>query len=325
MKPPEWKSNWIIFSSIVFIILLVSLAFFLNFISSLYSDIDISTIDLSRVNRRHKKIKMIIYIIKNNYFLAVGCSILLIFLNIAISGIISKLLPSLWGRELIVAFALVIFTELFVRYLTDQEFTKHWIFNPLLFKSAYLITCLAALPLRRIIKEKTLSSYKEQDLIRLMNNMEAENVLEPQEVRLLRAAFNFDEETIGKYFKLRKQVIFLSIEMNLKKIKQIYHKHRFTRYPVLTEKREVAGILNFKTLDLEMKSKNDNWHKFVEKRINFIPENTKLNVALEIFQRSRQHLAIVTDNKDKFIGIITLEDVLENLVGKIQDENEKKQ
>lgn len=111
--------------------------------------------------------------------------------------------------------------------------------------------------MRWIIKEKKLSPYREQDLIRLMSNLEAEKILEPQEARLLRAAFNFDEETIEKHFKPRRRTIFLSTKMTFKEIQQIYHKYRYTRYPVLSEEQKLVGILNFKTLDLEMKSKND--------------------------------------------------------------------
>ncbi|CAI2196995.1 15583_t:CDS:1, partial [Funneliformis geosporum] len=107
------------------------------------------------------------------------------------------------------------------------------------------------------IKEKKLSPYREQDLIRLMSNLEAENILEPQEVRLLRAAFNFDEETIEKYFKPRKKVIFLSTEMNFSEIQQVYFKYHYTRYPVLSKERKLVGVLNFKTLNLKMKDKNE--------------------------------------------------------------------
>jgi len=90
-----------------------------------------------------------------------------------------------------------------------------------------------------------------------MNNLEAENILEPQEAGLLRAAFNFDEETIERHFKPRRKVIFLSTEMNFKEIQQIYFKYHYTRYPVLSKERKLVGILNFKTLSLKMKNKND--------------------------------------------------------------------
>src|SRR3954469_3255181 len=67
---------------------LLTIAGFLNFISSLYSDIDISKIDLSRVSRRKKKIKRLIYIIKNNYFLFIGTSVLSVIFSVLISRII---------------------------------------------------------------------------------------------------------------------------------------------------------------------------------------------------------------------------------------------
>jgi CBS domain containing-hemolysin-like protein len=75
-------------ASIVVVVFLLILTGFFNFISSLYSDIDISKIDLSKVNRRKKKVKKLIYVIKNNYFLFVGTSVLSVLLNVAISRII---------------------------------------------------------------------------------------------------------------------------------------------------------------------------------------------------------------------------------------------
>jgi len=304
---------------------------FFNFVSSLYSDIDISKIDLSKLSRRKKKIKKIIYIIKNNYFLFVGTSVLSVILNVFISRIIFgggnlgiELRTGWVGSvtEILTILFLVLLTEILVRYLAEKEFAKRRIFNPFLLTSAHLITRIVAWPLRWIIKEKKLSPYREQDLIRLMSNLEAEKILEPQEARLLRAAFNFDEETIEKHFKPRRRTIFLSTKMTFKEIQQIYHKYRYTRYPVLSEEQKLVGILNFKTLDLEMKSKNDDWQNFIEKKINYLVLNTKLNAAFEACQKYCQHLAAVVNEQNKFIGIITLEDILETLVGEIKDENE---
>ncbi|RHZ37102.1 CBS domain-containing protein [endosymbiont GvMRE of Glomus versiforme] len=323
-----------IFANIIMIFLLLFITGFLNFISSLYSDIDISKVDLSKVNRRRKKVKKLIYIIKNNYFLFVGTSILSVVLNVVISRIIFGgffgqtliTLPSQeawsWVIEILTILLLVVFTEIFVRYLAEREFAKRRILNSFFLNSAHLITRMMAWPLRWVIKEKKLSPYREQDLIRLIGNLEAENVLEAQEVRLLKAAFNFDEESIAKHFRPRKKVILLSTKMTFKEIQQIYYKYHYTRYPVLSEERELVGILNFKTLGLEMKDKHDDWQKFIEKKINYLEVNAKLNTAFETCQKTCQHLIIVVDKQKRFIGIITLEDILENLVGKITDENE---
>ena len=319
-------------SIIILAAILLILAGFFNFISSLYSDVDISKVDLSKVNRKKKKIKKLIYIIKNNYFLFVGTSILSVVLNVFISRIIfggiggDVPIPIPEGLngylvEVFVILFLVIFTEIFMRYFAEREFIKRRMLNPFLLNSAYLITRAMAWPLRWIIKEKKLSPYREQDLIRLMGNLEAENVLEPQEVSLIKAAFNFDEKTIKDHFKLRKKVILLSTEMTFKEIQQVYYKYHYTRYPVLSEKRALVGILNFKTLSLKMNERDD-WRDFIEKKVNYLELDTKLNIAFAACQDTCQHLAVVIDKQKKFIGIITLEDILESLVGKITDESE---
>jgi len=92
-----------------------------------------------------------------------------------------------------------------------------------------------------------------------MSNLEAERLLEPQEARLLKAAFNFDEITIGKHFRPLKKTIFLSAEMNFKEIQKVYFKYRYTRYPVSSSTKknsDLIGIFNFKIFSLEAKDKN---------------------------------------------------------------------
>lgn len=315
---------------------------FLNFISSLYSDVDISKVDLSLVNRKKKRVKKILYIIKNSYFLFIGICVILVFFHIILSRIIIDdlfrkfLLEDLsfsankfwnkdfwWLPEMIVALFLASFTEILVRYLADRDFAKRRIFNPFLLDFTYVTTRIVSFPLKWMIKEKRISNYKERDLIRLMSNLEAENILEPQEARLIRAAFRFDDEEVNKIFCPRRKVIFLLTSMNFKEIQNIYYKHHFTRYPVLTENKEIFGILNFKTLNLNMYEKEDDWKEFVNKKVIYIPLSTKLNVVLDTLQKNHEHLAIIVE-KGKFVGIITLEDVLENLVGEIHDENEIK-
>ena len=129
---------------ISFILIFLFLAGFLNFISTLYSDIDISKIDLSRVSRRKKKIKMAIYIIKNNYFLFVGTSILSVILNIINTrmltdfGLLNKYV------EIFLIFLFVIITELLVRYFAEREFSKKRTLSPFLLNSAYIITRIVA-------------------------------------------------------------------------------------------------------------------------------------------------------------------------------------
>src|SRR3954454_4338773 len=123
------------FAYVVLASLLLFMAGFFNFISSLYSDIDISKINLSRVSRKRKKIKKLVYIIKNNYFLFVGTSVLSVIFNVFISRIIFEKigagenfisknpLVSLIAEILAILF-LVFLSEILVRYFAEKEFAK---------------------------------------------------------------------------------------------------------------------------------------------------------------------------------------------------------
>ena len=227
--------------------------------------------------------------------------------------------------EIIIAFFLAFVLEIFIRFLADKEVVKRQVTNYLFLDPAHFITYLMRQMLKWLIKPKKSFFYKEVDLIRLMSNLEAENLLEPQEARLLKAAFNFDEEPISKYFKPRKKTILLSAEMNFKEVQNVYFKYRYTRYPVLSEAKKgsnLIGIFNFKTFGLKAKDKNHHWLEFVNKKINYLDVDTKLSKAFEICQATGQHLAIVVSKKGQFIGIVALEDILETLVGQIKDENE---
>jgi len=115
------------------------LACFFNFLSSLYSEIDISKIDLSRINRKKKKIKKIIYVIKHNYFLFIGNSILSMILNIGVSKIVFWQYSIQLYQELLITFSFVLLTEILVRYLADRAFSKRLILNSFFLNSAYSI------------------------------------------------------------------------------------------------------------------------------------------------------------------------------------------
>lgn len=318
-----------IFSNIIipcFIWVLISL---LNFISSLYSGIDISKIDLSRLKRKkHKKVRRIIYIIRNNYLLFVGTSFFSAFLNLGLSKITFEKINLNFQEELIFIFFFIFSTEIFVRYLAELNFSKKLVLNSFFLNVTFFFTWTISSLLSWLIKEKKLSSYRETDLIRLINNLEAENVLEASEVKLVHSALNFDEKEVSSCFKPRKKIIFLSLKMNFKEVLQIYFKYHFTRYPVLSEENKLEGIFNFKLLTLKVKDlfwkqkKDYYWQTFINKKIIYLPLNTKLSKAFEILQSSRSHFAFVLDNKNKLVGIITLEDILETLVGDIKDESE---
>lgn len=320
----------VIFASVIF--LLLSFTAFLNLLSSLYSNVDISRLDLSRNSRQKSKTKKIIYVIQNSYLLFISVSVLCAVLNLVTSRIVfndiglSNFINNSqswvgWLVEFLVIFFLVFFTEILVYYLAERPLAKRWVLNSFLLNCAYYLIAWGIHPWsKNLIKGKKLSSYREKDLIQLVSNLEAEKTLEPQEARLLKAAFNFDEGIVGQHFRPRKKAILLSTKMTANEVWQVYYKYQYTRYPVVSEEKKIVGILNFKNLILsQAKREKNSWLSLIKKEVNYFQPQTKLNMALEACQRTGQKLALVANQQQKFIGIISRENILESLVGEMEE------
>ena len=96
----------------------------------------------------------------------------------------------------------------------------------------------------------------------------------------------------------------------------------FSRFPVFEEEIDsIVGLLYVKDLLKFMKSGDtNNWQKLIRTNLIFVPESKKINELLREFQSKKFHLAIVVDEFGSTSGIVTLEDIMEEIVGEIKDE-----
>lgn len=175
------------------------------------------------------------------------------------------------------------------------------------------------------VKNKNPTS-SEQELIELVKIIEQEGVLERGERDLIESAITFDEKSVYQAMQPKDRVRYIFSDSSSKVIKELYLKENYSRIPVLDSKtEEVIGILNVKDYISEMlQNKNPNLKDLITEPL-YLSKRTKLNQALELLQSERTHIAIVCNNKEKkdFNGIVTLEDILEELVGEIYDESDK--
>lgn len=166
----------------------------------------------------------------------------------------------------------------------------------------------------------------EQELIELISVIEREGVIEKAERDLIESAIKFDEKSVFEAMHPRSKIKFIYDNTSAKNIKQLYLEEKYSRIPVLDHiTGNVIGVLNIKEYIISMlETENPDLYKAMLPTI-FISKRAKLNEALELLQSERMHLAIVCNNKEKkdFSGIITLEDILEELVGEIYDETDE--
>ena len=164
-------------------------------------------------------------------------------------------------------------------------------------------------------------AHSEEELRLILTDSQAKGVLDLDQKKMLERVFDFANRSVRQVMVPSVEVVFLdlqnSLEDNLGKARQ----HRHTRYPLCDGTLDrVVGIIHVKDLFWH-RHVTETFHLELGKRpVQFVPENTYIKTLLTEFRETRTHLAIVVDEYGATIGIVTLEDILEELVGENQDE-----
>ena len=177
----------------------------------------------------------------------------------------------------------------------------------------------------KIIKsENTQPSVTEDELKYIVESIEEEGVLEQQESELVQSALEFDEKTAYDILTPRVDMVAIDVSEENDKIRDIVMQERFSRIPVYEDSIDnIIGILH--TRDYLEKLLDDETPDIREliQPAYFIYRSKKLSSLLADFKYKRLHIAVVTDDYGGTLGIVTMEDLLEQLVGEIWDEDEE--
>lgn len=174
------------------------------------------------------------------------------------------------------------------------------------------------------IKKEETPTVTEQELKFIVESIEDEGVLEKQESELVQHALEFDEKTVQEVLTPRVDMTTLDIEDDLQTNIGLVLTERFSRIPVCRGTSDrIIGILHTKDL-LEALVRGDaiDLASMVQPAF-FVYKTKKLSSLLADFKRNKTHVAIVTDDYGGTVGMVTMEDLLEELVGDIWDEDEE--
>lgn len=167
-------------------------------------------------------------------------------------------------------------------------------------------------------------SVTEDELKYIIESIEEEGVLEEIESEMVQSALEFDEKTVIEILTPRVDVVSIDIDDPIDEITRIVVSERFTRMPVYKDSIDnVIGILHTRDY-LEALSQGET--PDIEELIQpayFVYKTRKLSALLADFKRKKLHIAIVADEYGGMMGIVTMEDLLEELVGDIWDEDEE--
>lgn len=170
---------------------------------------------------------------------------------------------------------------------------------------------------------KSEPSVTEDELKCIIEEIEEQGVLEEQESDLVRSALEFDEITVNEILIPRVQVVGVEKNEPVEQIKEKFLTEMYSRFPVYDKTLDnITGIITnknfFKMLDEGKSNISD-----IIQSVSHISDLKLISEALKEMQHNKTHLAVVMDQYGGTKGIITMEDIIEELVGEIYDENDE--
>ena len=175
----------------------------------------------------------------------------------------------------------------------------------------------------KINKSKVMLS--EAELLSLVDVGQEKGTLEKEEKEMIHSIFEFGETTVKEIMVPRIDMISVSADADINTLLKLIKKNMHSRIPVYHDKVDnIIGIIFAKDLlpYLEKDPPKEFKPQTLARKAYFVPEQKKIDALLREFQTETIHMAIVVDEYGGTAGLVTLEDIIEEIVGEIQDEHD---
>jgi len=193
-----------------------------------------------------------------------------------------------------------------------------YIFTPLNFLFTQLTKLLA-----KIFKSDDSSKISSEELLLIVDEVEQDGTLDSDESDLIKNAIEFTEQEAEDILTHRVDLEAVSIQASKAEIAKTFTSTQFSRLLVYNENiDDIVGVIHLKDFFTENGITNQSIKSIMTKPL-FIQKSEKLNDLLKILQKNKSHLAVVIDEYGGTLGIVTMEDILEELVGEIWDEHDE--
>ena len=246
------------------------------------------------------------------------------------SGIEQSL--AIWVSTWVITFLLLLFWEIIPKSYATKNAEKISLRVAYVYKTLMFILYPVILFIEGIIKiftgKDTINNVTNEEISSFIDLWKDSGTLEDQQYERLKNTLDLDNTLVEEIMTPRVQVELLSSDTTLWEAFEYYKTHTHTRIPVYTETIDkVIGIVNVRMLidSLDKLGDNKTLGDLVYPDFLKVPLNQPVDNLLETFQKEHRHLAVVIDEYGWVSGIITLEDIIEEIVWEIRDESDKEE
>lgn len=166
----------------------------------------------------------------------------------------------------------------------------------------------------------------EEEIRMLVDVGEEKGAIDENEREMINNIFEFDNKEVCDIMTHRTEIVGIPITASIKEIMDIVKEAKFTRYPVYEENiDDIIGILNIKDFIQLTEDRNDFCLKNIIRQPYYVPSSKKADELFRELQSTKTHMAVVIDEYGGTAGIVTIEDLLEEIVGNIFDEYDEEE
>lgn len=168
--------------------------------------------------------------------------------------------------------------------------------------------------------------HSEEELKLIIAESEEGGAIETSERELIQNVFDFDNRVARQVMVPRMKMSMIQADTSMQEAMNIVLKEGYSRYPIFeNSKDEIIGVVHSKDIVSAYINHATKSLREVMRPVHFIPETKPIDLLLREFQRRKTQMAFVVSEFGGVIGLVTLEDILEELVGEIQDEHDQEQ
>ena len=161
----------------------------------------------------------------------------------------------------------------------------------------------------------------EEELLTIVDEAEQEGEIDEHESDLIRSAIEFDDLSAEDILTHRVDIVALDVNMTMAEAEAVFRENTFSRLPVYEENiDDIVGIIHEKDF---FNNRNATSLRELMHPPMFVTPGAKLGDLLHMLQKNKTHMAVVSDEYGGTMGLLTLEDILEELVGEIYDEHDE--
>ncbi len=177
--------------------------------------------------------------------------------------------------------------------------------------------------LKKMFKMKKDDTVTDEEILSLVEEAEESGALKEDESELVRSALEFDDLKVEDILVPRVNVHAVGDDWTMEEIREVFQKTGYSRLPVYKETIDnVIGLIHERDF-FEGYLKGEKEIAHLVQEIVFTTEHTRISTLLKQLQKQKIHMAAVSDEYGGLVGIVTLEDILEELVGEIWDEHDE--